>query len=95
MARTLSKSDQGKDEMEGGTLSYMPPEALVSLDYKPSKAFDIYRYQNHKIKHAYPRLYSDECALTSISHYTSDSHEILVSKFITLITCIHYKQGLV
>ncbi|KAI7814598.1 putative receptor-interacting serine/threonine-protein kinase 3 [Triplophysa rosa] len=44
VARSLSKSVREKDEMEGGTLSYMPPEALNSLNYKPSKASDIYSY---------------------------------------------------
>lgn len=44
VARSLSKSVREIDEMEGGTLSYMPPEALKSLNYKPSKAYDIYSY---------------------------------------------------
>ncbi|XP_051565829.1 receptor-interacting serine/threonine-protein kinase 3-like isoform X2 [Myxocyprinus asiaticus] len=44
VARSLSKSVRGKDEVEGGTLSYMPPEALQSVNYKPNKASDIYSY---------------------------------------------------
>ncbi|XP_051501722.1 receptor-interacting serine/threonine-protein kinase 3 isoform X2 [Myxocyprinus asiaticus] len=44
VARSLSKSVQEKDESEGGTLSYMPPEALNSVNYKPNKASDIYSY---------------------------------------------------
>ncbi|XP_056622950.1 receptor-interacting serine/threonine-protein kinase 3 isoform X2 [Triplophysa dalaica] len=44
LAHSFSKSVRKKDEMEGGTLSYMPPEALESLNYKPSKASDIYSY---------------------------------------------------
>ncbi|KAG2462640.1 RIPK4 kinase, partial [Polypterus senegalus] len=36
-----------QSEHEGGTLSYMPPEALVSKKYRPMKAFDVYRkYRN-------------------------------------------------
>ncbi|XP_051555316.1 receptor-interacting serine/threonine-protein kinase 3-like isoform X2 [Myxocyprinus asiaticus] len=44
IARSLSKSFREKDEVEGGTLSYMPPEALESVNYKPNKASDIYSY---------------------------------------------------
>ncbi|XP_055074164.1 receptor-interacting serine/threonine-protein kinase 3 isoform X2 [Misgurnus anguillicaudatus] len=43
-ARSLSKCVREQDEMEGGTLSYMPPEALKSVNYKPSKASDVYSY---------------------------------------------------
>ncbi|XP_018086821.1 receptor-interacting serine/threonine-protein kinase 2 isoform X3 [Xenopus laevis] len=28
----------------GGTLAYMPPEALEDVNYKPSKAFDVYSF---------------------------------------------------
>lgn len=35
----------GKDsEEEGGTISYMPPEAF-DLSYRPARASDIYRYE--------------------------------------------------
>ncbi|XP_051981676.1 receptor-interacting serine/threonine-protein kinase 3-like isoform X2 [Xyrauchen texanus] len=45
VARSLSKSVREKDEVEGGgTLSYMPPEALKSVNYKPNNASDIYSY---------------------------------------------------
>ncbi|KAG8449827.1 hypothetical protein GDO86_016482 [Hymenochirus boettgeri] len=27
-----------------GTLAYMPPEALIDLDYKPTKAYDVYSF---------------------------------------------------
>ncbi|XP_028446331.1 receptor-interacting serine/threonine-protein kinase 3 [Perca flavescens] len=32
------------DEPLGGTIHYMPPEALKSTSYKPTRAFDIYSY---------------------------------------------------
>ncbi|XP_031154479.1 receptor-interacting serine/threonine-protein kinase 4-like isoform X2 [Sander lucioperca] len=31
-------------ESLGGTINYMPPEALKSTSYKPTRAFDIYSY---------------------------------------------------
>ncbi|RXN29672.1 receptor-interacting serine threonine- kinase 3-like protein [Labeo rohita] len=44
VARSLSKYPREKSEDEGGTLSYMPPEALKSVNYKASKASDVYSY---------------------------------------------------
>ncbi|XP_051757205.1 receptor-interacting serine/threonine-protein kinase 3-like [Ctenopharyngodon idella] len=44
VARSVSKCAREKDEDEGGTLSYMPPEALQSINYKASKASDVYSY---------------------------------------------------
>lgn len=46
VARSVSKGAREKDEDEGGTLSYMPPEALQDVNYKASRASDVYRY-NH------------------------------------------------
>lgn len=49
--------------MEGGTLSYMPPEALKSVNYTPSKASDVYRYQdrNNRVLHMGNCSCSDHC----------------------------------
>ncbi|XP_073693551.1 receptor-interacting serine/threonine-protein kinase 3 [Garra rufa] len=44
VARSVSKCTGEKSEDEGGTLSYMPPEALESINYKASKASDVYSY---------------------------------------------------
>ncbi|XDV19525.1 hypothetical protein PO909_024981 [Leuciscus waleckii] len=44
MALSASRCSGERDEDEGGTLSYMPPEALQSVNYKPSKASDVYSY---------------------------------------------------
>ncbi|KAK2913212.1 hypothetical protein Q8A67_001611 [Cirrhinus molitorella] len=44
VARSVSKCSREKGEDEGGTLSYMPPEALQSVNYKASKASDVYSY---------------------------------------------------
>lgn len=43
VAQSVSKCARQKDEDEGGTLSYMPPEALQSVNYKASRASDVYR----------------------------------------------------
>ncbi|XP_066579051.1 receptor-interacting serine/threonine-protein kinase 3 isoform X4 [Amia ocellicauda] len=44
MTRSVSCSKKGEAESgEGGTLSYMPPEAF-SLKYRPSPASDVYSY---------------------------------------------------
>lgn len=42
VARSVSRCSREEDE--GGTLSYMPPEALQSIHYKPSTASDVYSY---------------------------------------------------
>ncbi|XP_037539132.1 receptor-interacting serine/threonine-protein kinase 3-like [Nematolebias whitei] len=39
----LNSSDKTAGD-NGGTFSYMPPEALEDLSYKPSRSFDIYSY---------------------------------------------------
>uniref|UniRef100_A0A3Q4I9K3 Receptor-interacting serine-threonine kinase 3 n=1 Tax=Neolamprologus brichardi TaxID=32507 RepID=A0A3Q4I9K3_NEOBR len=39
------KSKKYSDEEEGGTISYMPPEAF-SISYNPTRASDIYRVQH-------------------------------------------------
>uniref|UniRef100_A0A671PNC2 Receptor-interacting serine-threonine kinase 3 n=1 Tax=Sinocyclocheilus anshuiensis TaxID=1608454 RepID=A0A671PNC2_9TELE len=44
VARSVSRCSREKDEDDGGTLSYMPPEALQSVNYKASKATDVYSY---------------------------------------------------
>ncbi|KAK9971251.1 hypothetical protein ABG768_024625 [Culter alburnus] len=44
VARSVSKGAREKDEDEGGTLSYMPPEALQDVNYKASRASDVYSY---------------------------------------------------
>lgn len=44
VAESVCKYTGMKDEDEGGTLCYMPPEALQSSSYKPSKAFDVYSF---------------------------------------------------
>ncbi|XP_016383690.1 receptor-interacting serine/threonine-protein kinase 3 isoform X2 [Sinocyclocheilus rhinocerous] len=44
VARSVSRCSGQKDEDEGGTLSYMPPEALQSVHYKANKASDVYSY---------------------------------------------------
>ncbi|ROL28500.1 Receptor-interacting serine/threonine-protein kinase 3 [Anabarilius grahami] len=44
VAQSVSKGVRQKDEDEGGTLSYMPPEALQSVNYKASRASDVYSY---------------------------------------------------
>lgn len=44
VARSVSRCSRQKDEDDGGTLSYMPPEALQSVNYKASKATDVYSY---------------------------------------------------
>ncbi|KTG42640.1 hypothetical protein cypCar_00027089 [Cyprinus carpio] len=43
VARSVSRCSGKKDEDEGGTLSYMPPEALQSINYKANKSSDVYR----------------------------------------------------
>uniref|UniRef100_A0A672M0B2 Receptor-interacting serine-threonine kinase 3 n=1 Tax=Sinocyclocheilus grahami TaxID=75366 RepID=A0A672M0B2_SINGR len=42
VARSVSRCSGQKAEDEGGTLSYMPPEALQSVNYKANKASDVY-----------------------------------------------------
>ncbi|XP_077083580.1 receptor-interacting serine/threonine-protein kinase 3 [Siphateles boraxobius] len=44
VARSVSRCTGEREEDEGGTLVYMPPEALQSVHYKPSKASDVYSY---------------------------------------------------
>ncbi|XP_042615317.1 receptor-interacting serine/threonine-protein kinase 3 isoform X2 [Cyprinus carpio] len=44
VARSVSRCSGKKDEDEGGTLSYMPPEALQSINYKANKSSDVYSY---------------------------------------------------
>ncbi|XP_067303782.1 receptor-interacting serine/threonine-protein kinase 3 [Pseudorasbora parva] len=44
VARSISRCGADAGEDEGGTLSYMPPEALQSVNYKASKASDVYSY---------------------------------------------------
>ncbi|KTF92586.1 hypothetical protein cypCar_00039918, partial [Cyprinus carpio] len=44
VARSVSRCSRDKDDDDGGTLSYMPPEALQSLNYKACKATDVYSY---------------------------------------------------
>lgn len=44
VARSVSRRAADTDESEGGTLSYMPPEALQSVNYKASKTSDVYSY---------------------------------------------------
>ncbi|KAK7177239.1 hypothetical protein R3I93_001279 [Phoxinus phoxinus] len=44
VARSVSRCRGEREEDEGGTLSYMPPEALASVHYKPSTASDVYSY---------------------------------------------------
>ncbi|KYO48243.1 receptor-interacting serine/threonine-protein kinase 3 isoform X1 [Alligator mississippiensis] len=39
---TAARSEEGSDH--GGTLEYMPPEALDDINYKPTQATDIYSY---------------------------------------------------
>ncbi|XP_068444118.1 receptor-interacting serine/threonine-protein kinase 3 [Clinocottus analis] len=42
-SRSVTRSSQKVDEEEAGTLCYMPPESF-QVNYKPSRAFDIYSY---------------------------------------------------
>ncbi|XP_039524854.1 receptor-interacting serine/threonine-protein kinase 3 isoform X2 [Pimephales promelas] len=44
VARSVSRVSREREEDEGGTLIYMPPEALQSVNYKPSTASDVYSY---------------------------------------------------
>ncbi|XP_043101806.1 receptor-interacting serine/threonine-protein kinase 3 isoform X2 [Puntigrus tetrazona] len=44
VARSVSRCSRDSDEDDGGTLSYMPPEALKSVNYKASKASDVYSF---------------------------------------------------
>ncbi|XP_052459291.1 receptor-interacting serine/threonine-protein kinase 3 isoform X4 [Carassius gibelio] len=44
VAQSVSRCSGQKDEDEGGMLSYMPPEALQSVNYKANKASDVYSY---------------------------------------------------
>ncbi|XP_026122240.1 receptor-interacting serine/threonine-protein kinase 3 [Carassius auratus] len=43
VARSVSRCRENEDD-DGGTLSYMPPEALQSINHKASKATDVYSY---------------------------------------------------
>uniref|UniRef100_A0A4W5JEZ3 Receptor-interacting serine-threonine kinase 3 n=1 Tax=Hucho hucho TaxID=62062 RepID=A0A4W5JEZ3_9TELE len=44
VSHSVSKMSKEYPGKAGGTSSYMPPEALESLSYKPIRAFDIYSY---------------------------------------------------
>uniref|UniRef100_A0A8C4RRS9 Receptor-interacting serine-threonine kinase 3 n=1 Tax=Erpetoichthys calabaricus TaxID=27687 RepID=A0A8C4RRS9_ERPCA len=44
LSEVAHSSSSFRSEHEGGTLSYMPPEALVSEKYRPMKSFDVYSF---------------------------------------------------
>lgn len=42
---SVTRASKKDSEGEGGTISYMPPEAF-NLSYTPTQASDVYRYEN-------------------------------------------------
>ncbi|XP_041095540.1 ankyrin repeat and protein kinase domain-containing protein 1 [Polyodon spathula] len=44
LAKLMSSVSSVSRESQGGTISYMPPEAIEDVNYKPTPAYDVYSY---------------------------------------------------
>ncbi|MGH0147624.1 UNVERIFIED_CONTAM: hypothetical protein FKN15_072570 [Acipenser sinensis] len=44
LAKLMSSVSSVSRESQGGTISYMPPEAIEDVNYKPTPAYDVFSF---------------------------------------------------